>query len=360
MLTTDADGPSNILSVEKRFPVNAGPNVQVLYCKRVSRDSVSPSLIRALLPYIRWADLVHLTAVYCFPTFPTLFACRLLRKPLVWSPRGALQRWKDTRRRRLKTLWESACSIVPPRATMLHVTSEAERIDSSRRLPRLRTALIPNGVEAPRQATHVPGDANLRLAYLGRLEPKKGLENLLLASRILRDTGLVFSLTIGGGGAALYVAELQALAATLGVDSNVTFVGPISRRDKGEFFAKADAIVVPSHIENFCAVVAEALAHEVPVIASRGTPWARIEEVACGLWVENDPKSLACAVQQIARMPMREMGQRGRRWMIEEYSWSVVAHRMLDLYGSLVIDDVVPTLTAQCANLSAPNSRNVI
>jgi len=37
---------------------------------------------------MRWADVVHLTGVYNFPTFPSIFWARLLNKRLVWSPRG--------------------------------------------------------------------------------------------------------------------------------------------------------------------------------------------------------------------------------------------------------------------------------
>jgi glycosyltransferase involved in cell wall biosynthesis len=340
VLTTDCDGPDQILAVEKRRPVEITTNLQVRYCPRRWRLSVSPVLLRSLLSSVRWAHVVHLTAVYNFPTFPTLHACRILHKPLVWSPRGALQRWKDTRRQTLKALWESACSAIAPNGTLLHVTSDAERIDSSRRLPRLRTVVIPNGVEVPHEALHIDGDGELRLVYLGRLEPKKGLENLLLACRTLVDTGLSFSLVIGGSGDAKYTEALKARVAQLSLASRVAFLGHVPRDAKGEFFAKADVAVVPSHVENFCAVIAEALAHEVPVVASRGTPWHRVEQMGCGLWVDNAPESLAAAIRKIGEMPLREMGERGRQWMIAEYCWPAIAQQMLGVYSSLISQDV--------------------
>jgi glycosyltransferase involved in cell wall biosynthesis len=329
------------LAVEKRRPVEVAANLHVRYCKRILGHSVSPALLRVLTRYIRWADVVHLTAVYNFPTFPTLFACRILQKPLVWSPRGALQRWKATRHQTLKAGWERACSSVAPRGTVLHVTAENERIDSSRRLPGLQTVIIPNGVEVPGQALHIQSVRELRLVYLGRLEPKKGLENLLLACGILATNGLGFSLVIGGTGEAQYTAALNAQAAELSLTSMVAFVGNVARDAKAEFFAKADVAVVPSHVENFCGVVTEALAHEVAVVVSRGTPWARVAEVGCGLWVENDPGSLAQAIQHIAGMPLREMGERGRQWMVAEYSWATIAQQMRALYSSLTTSDSV-------------------
>src|SRR5437867_10893264 len=112
-------------------------------------------------------------------------------------------------------------------------------------------------------------------------------------------------------------------------------IGPVVGTAKRTLFESADVVVVPSYAESFCVVVAEALAHGVPVIASRGTPWRRVEEIGCGLWVENDPESLAVAIEQISRMPLREMGRRGREWMAKEFSWDKQAQQVLTCYKTL-------------------------
>jgi glycosyltransferase involved in cell wall biosynthesis len=72
-------------------------------------------------------------------------------------------------------------------------------------------------------------------------------------------------------------------------------VGEVLSEAKKRLFENSDVAVVPSHTENFAIVVAEALAHGVPVIASMGTPWNRLDEMKCGLWVDNDAVSLADA-----------------------------------------------------------------
>src|SRR5262249_2431113 len=97
-------------------------------------------------------------------------------------------------------------------------------------------------------------------------------------------------------------------------------------------FSRSDMLVVPSHSENFAMVIAEALAHAVPVIASRGTPWKRLADVGCGLWVENTPERLAEAIERMARGDRRHMGVTGQAWMAREFSWSGIARRMLDVY----------------------------
>jgi glycosyltransferase involved in cell wall biosynthesis len=83
-------------------------------------------------------------------------------------------------------------------------------------------------------------------------------------------------------------------------------------------------------------VVAEALAHGVPVIASRGTPWKELVERQCGLWVENDPSSLAKAITEMRGRNLGQMGKNGRQWMEHSFSWVAVAGRMHAVYSNLV------------------------
>src|ERR1700737_1602234 len=101
-------------------------------------------------------------------------------------------------------------------------------------------------------------------------------------------------------------------------------LGTILAEAKKRLFDWSDVALVPSYTENFAIVVAEALAHGVPVIASKGTPWSRLEEMRCGLWVDNDPETLADAIRGINTMPLQDMGTRGREWMQNEFSWRSV------------------------------------
>jgi glycosyltransferase involved in cell wall biosynthesis len=116
----------------------------------------------------------------------------------------------------------------------------------------------------------------------------------------------------------------------------VTFFGHAKDDSKRHLFAHSDVLVLPSHTENFGMVAAEALANAVPVIVSKGAPWQRVEEIGCGLWVENDAESIAAAVQRIARMPLRSMGDRGRAWMVRDFSWPSKALDFVSLYTELV------------------------
>jgi glycosyltransferase involved in cell wall biosynthesis len=334
VLTTNANGP-DVLDVPSDSEIEVAPGVRVLYARRTGSASLSLQLLRRLPAMVHWADVVHITAVYSFPVIPAMVACRLWGKPVVWSPRGALQRWSGSTRTGLKDVWDFVCGILQPKNTVLHVTSEQEAAESSVRYPKLRTAVIPNGVPVPERLSRQEGDGTLRLVFLGRLHPKKGIENLLEACAKVTSAGLRWSLAIAGKGEPDYTAALRRRIHDLDLAGRVTMAGEVLGQRKRSLLENADLAVFPSYTENFAIVVAEAMAHGLPVIASRGTPWSEVELRGCGLWVDNDPDTLANAILRISRLPMGEMGMRGREWMIAEYGWERAASATAALYAGI-------------------------
>jgi glycosyltransferase involved in cell wall biosynthesis len=337
VLTTDTDGIGRNLDVANDREVTVD-GLQVRYCHKLFRNSVSAGLLRVLGEYVAWADVVHLIAVYSFPTFPTLAYCRRFQKPLVWSPRGSLQRWGGSTRVATKFLWERVCRMLAAKdRVVLHTTSEEEARQSQARFRDLRTVIVHNGVELPAHFRRTDPSAELRITYLGRLHPIKGIENLLDACKLMEGDADSWHLTIAGSGEGNYPDVLKSKVDKLGMHAHVQFTGEVSADAKKNLFAESDVFVAPSYVENFGMVIAEALAHEVPVIAGRGTPWEGLHVNQCGLWVENDAQSLAAAIRRMRALPLREMGKRGRCWMQREFSWEAVSRQMLtvfqDCYG---------------------------
>lgn len=333
VLTTDANGSQAVLNVDTSREVEIEPGLSVRYCHRIFRHTVAPVLIRVLPQYLRQADVVHITSVYSFPTIPTLLMCRFFGKPVVWSPRGALQRWEGTTKPLAKRVWEWTCNaLVSRKNCVLHVTSEQEAAESKIRLPHSDNSLIPNGVDIPEvlPPRSWRPEGKLRLLYLGRLHPQKGIENLLRALRVLEDNTI--SLVICGRGDDAYSLSYRELVHQLGLETCVSFQGHVDGKEKLNAFMHADVCVVPSYTENFGNVIAEALAHGVPVIASKGTPWSELEKRGCGLWVDNSPAALAQSITAIRGEKCEDMGKRGRAWMQKDRGWEAVARAMFSLY----------------------------
>lgn len=338
VLTTDSSGPGSgdRLAAEAISPEQF-PGYEVMFCRKSAGRDFSVPLLQRLRSSIAWADVIHLTGVYSSPTLPTLGLARATGKPVVWSPRGALQRWSGSRRIVGKWMWDRACTLLANRArTVLHVTAAEEERESTARLAGMRAVIIPNGVRMPDDlpARSWRPRAVTRLAYLGRLDPKKGIENLLRATAMLPGC----SLSIYGSGDPAYVQQLMDETRALNLRDRVSFRGAVARTEKERALVEADLLVVPSHTENFAMVVAEGLAHGTPVVASTGTPWKEIEARKVGRWVDNDPATLARAIRSLEHEDLQDMGRRGREWMRAEYDWRRVAERMAAVYRSLVPD----------------------
>jgi glycosyltransferase involved in cell wall biosynthesis len=334
VLTTDTNGPRR-LSMPS-VPVSLPEGYDIYYCRRVIRPDISAGLLLRLFGMIRKADIIHLNGVYSFTTIPTLALCRLLNKPVVWSTLGSLQRWPGSTRTFTKRLWEKICnSLCDPERVVLHVTSEDDKVESLSKINSASAVIIRNGIDISKldRDESRPQVGDVRLLYLGRLHPIKGIENLLRALPMMKTS---ISLSICGEGDSSYQKELVLLAKELAIADRVHFRGRVDGEDKERQFRGADLVVVPSFKESFCTVVVESLARGIPVIASRGTPWQSINEVKCGLWVGNSPQELSRAVAQAASMPLREMGLRGRKWMEEEFSWARVVEEMIEQYRALI------------------------
>ena len=342
VLTTDANGPYKTLEIESGATVELHKGLKVQYCKRrrwglfPPNRFFSPALIRQLPRQILWSDVVHITEVYAVPCIAAVAMAAVLRKPVVWSPRGSLQRWQGTSRKLSKKVWERAWKLVCD-DVVLHVTSKQELLESQERFSNMTPVLIPNGVEVPQCLAPTPIEEKLNLLYIGRLDPKKGIENLIEACRQLtqRTEHLEWSLVVAGTGPPGYTNKLEELVRQNHLSQQVSFVGHVEGENKKRVLEEASLTVIPSFMENFAIVVAESLAHGTAVVASDATPWSRVEEIGCGLWVDNSPESLASAIIMASELDLVDMGQRGREWMKEEFSWDDRAKQLSEVYKAI-------------------------
>lgn len=334
VLTTDTSGRRSTERLDPQVAnIRSLNGYAICYCRKSIGADFSLQMLGALPSAIQWADVVHLTGVYSSPTLPTLAFCRVLRKPLVWSPRGALQRWQGSTRPALKAVWEGACRLMSPWPIILHVTTDEEGNASGSRIPKAALAVVPNGVDWPEPLptrSRDPG-APLQVLYMGRIHPIKGIDNLLRA--IARITPAEVRLRIFGEGDPQYTARLLDLAQQLALGDRVEFAGHVEGARKRDAFLRSDVLVLPSHSENFGVAVAEALAYGLPVIAARGTPWKDLETRGCGLWTENTPEALAAAIHVSARADRVTMGAKGREWAREAFAWPVIASKMVAVYA---------------------------
>jgi glycosyltransferase involved in cell wall biosynthesis len=198
--------------------------------------------------------------------------------------------------------------------------------------------LLPLGVDTDRfrPAERPPPVDRLRVGFVGRLIPLKGVDVLLRA--VALDDRL--DLDVYGGGPD--EAVLRELAARSGLTDRVTFHGHVDEAALVDVFPTFDVLAVPSvttdgWVEQFGRVVVEGQASGVPVVASDSGALPDVVGETGLLVPPSDPAALAAALVRTLDEPglwarLRKEGLRN----VARFSWAAVADRQRDLYGRAV------------------------
>ena len=159
-------------------------------------------------------------------------------------------------------------------------------------VPPERITVIPNlldgsflSVPVRPPASRIPG-APFTFTSIGNLIATKSFDVLLRAFAKAFGNAREVRLEIGGDGPER--GGLAALAAQLGIASQVDFRGALSRGGVREAMLRADALVLASSVETFGVVIAEAMALGLPVIATRSGGPEDFVTPECGYLVDCD------------------------------------------------------------------------
>jgi glycosyltransferase involved in cell wall biosynthesis len=223
-------------------------------------------------------------------------------------------------------------------------TSEQECANIKRLFPKLPVAVIPNGVDLPTADSVRPAGRSIgsggTVLFMSRIHPVKNLLGLVAGWRALPPAvAHGWRLVIAGPDEAGHGQEIATLVRQLGLQESVMLIGPVNEDQKGAIYRSSDVFVLPSFSENFGLVVAEAMAYALPVIATTGTPWRELQLRGCGWWVGTDPRSLAGALEEAICSTIekrRAMGEVGRTYVQEEFSWDRIAASTIALYEWLL------------------------
>lgn len=274
-------------------------------------------------------------------------AARRLSVPLVIHPRGMLEPWaishKSAKKRLAMALFQRYDIET---AKVIIATSEQEYRNIRALGFRQAIAVIPNGIElespdvriSPSRTT----DRQRTALFLSRVHRKKGLLNLVAAWAKVRPDG--WRLQIAGPDEDGHLQEVLAAAHKAGIAGSVEYVGEVDGLEKKVLYASADLFVLPTFSENFGVVVAEALSHGLPVITTRGAPWADLETYGCGWWIDVGVEPLANALRTATALGRDELSAKGAcgRAYVQRYDWSDIAQQTLDVYRWILGESAKP------------------
>ena len=184
------------------------------------------------------------------------------------------------------------------------------------------------------------------LIMVGRTDDrKKGVLYLLQALRLLKGDELHPKLTIvdqvNSGSLALDLIRKY------GLEDMVSFTGRIPTEELVSQYSAAEIAITPSLYEGFGLPAAEAMACEVPVIAtSAGALPEVVKEGETGILVPaQDPHALASAIKRLLEdeSKRRQMGINGRKRVEGHFSWPEAARKMLQVYEEVLAGVASPS-----------------
>jgi glycosyltransferase involved in cell wall biosynthesis len=306
----------------------------------------SPALQRCAPQLVRETDVLHGHGLYVGTNLIFGRAARRELKPLVYHVHGMFEpyilqrsKWKkqlvhwlfENNNFRHVRLWRALTS------------KEADQI----RACGLRQPIViaPNGLNVadfpkpplPVTLIDTPLVRSLRkngprALFLGRIHPKKGLELLLRAWAKIPHATRDWELVIAGPDEQGHLAEIRALTRSLALQNHVVFTGPVTGAAKNALLHSADLFVLPSFSEGFPMSLLEAMACEVPVVATHGCNFPEISRLQAGWECAPDVDALTITLQVALKSSASERRQRGlngRRLVETGYTWPAIVKTLL-------------------------------
>ncbi|MBP1860670.1 glycosyltransferase family 4 protein [Rhizobium herbae] len=196
-----------------------------------------------------------------------------------------------------------------------------------------RIVIIPNATPTPRLSPVEDEAGHLRILFLGRVGPRKGVPQLVEALSMLPKDGS-WRATIAGDGD---VEETRQEIERLGLTDRVALPGWVGPDEVAELLSGSDVLVLPSFDENLPMSVIEGMAAGLAIIA---TPVGAVEDIIIdgetGLLVPvGDSNAIAASIQFLLDQPQarKALGKEARRLHGERLEIGMYFARLVDLWA---------------------------
>ncbi len=181
------------------------------------------------------------------------------------------------------------------------------------------------------------------LLQLGRMVPRKGIDNVIKALAPLQKQGIKARLVVVGGALETpnpreepELARLQQIASDHGVSERVTFVGRKNRDTLKFYYSASDIFITTPWYEPFGITPLESMACGVPVIGSEvgGIKYSVLDSKTGYLVPPNNPDALASKIQLLLEdeKSMAQMKEQALKRVETLFTWKKIAHSVYKLY----------------------------
>jgi glycosyltransferase involved in cell wall biosynthesis len=306
-------------------------------------------MARALQKTLNEFDIIHLHSWRHFQDMIVPHYAKKYGIPYILQVHNALSREEKTSR---KLLWDTLIGrkVLRDASKAIALTkAEAEQYREMG-VPENKIAIIPNGIDlsqykklppkAPFKAKYnIPEDKKIIL-YLGRVHKTKGIDFLIKAYAYLtkkmkgNDAVLVIAGPDDG-----YLTDAKRLINFLKIADKVVFTGVLPENEKISAYVNSSIVVNVEPRNVFGLVPLEAAACSTPVIVSKGNAISEtVHEGGFGFSVKyGDINELSGIMGEILGNDdlLREMGQRGRKFVLENCDWANIITKFEKVYEKL-------------------------
>jgi starch synthase len=186
---------------------------------------------------------------------------------------------------------------------------------------------------------------SIRILFVGRLVPEKGIFDLLKAfSILLRNVQNVELLVVGSGSSSMQI-QISRLVANLKIGGKVKFLGSIEYSNMPQIHNMADVFCLPSiptktWAEQFGYSMVEAMACGKPVVStSSGSIPEVVRDRATGILVKpSDPHGLESALEELIlnKQERDAFGRNGREWVLQKFEANKIASQLANIYCKFI------------------------
>lgn len=355
VVTTHIDGMgracAGVRDVPLNKPVQEAGAIVTYYKAQYPRWGFSLDFARAIGGKVKKADIVHVYSLYQFTTFITIFFCKRHKTPYVFHVHGSLDPVAQKRSRLAKSIYHFMIEKrhLNGAAAIHYNTSEEMRLAEESLNIRAPGVVVPCGIDLD-VFSNLPEPGLMRakypqlqnkkiLLFLGRINPKKGLDLLAKAfagiTQCRNDVALVIAGPDDGG----YQEVIRKILIKSGVLERVVFTGMLFGQEKLAALRDSDLFVLPSYSENFGIAVVEAMASGLPVVISRKVnTWEEFSRAGAAEAVNCDAAELETALLRLLNNPARckELAQKGMALARRSYAWESVAKQMATVYEDIL------------------------
>jgi D-inositol-3-phosphate glycosyltransferase len=189
--------------------------------------------------------------------------------------------------------------------------------------------------------------------YVGRFDPRKGIETLVRACAQLKASPANVRLVIVGGSDPTQPdgderLRIERIVQELGLSNRTTFAGRVGHDRLPLYYTAADVCVIPSHYEPFGLVAIESMACGTPVVASAvgGLNFSIVPEETGLLVPPQDIGAFAEAIDRILENDLwaTKLRLRASERVQRNFSWGGVAAQLSDLYRRVLAQSITNEL----------------